>query len=156
MQKINAYYDIVFSIFTWLFCNSCASCFKYRLCQHFARQLLSFPNVHDVYFFEQMVAGRKICKNIKNNENSQQKLENPINIFEKTRGGVKTVVGSEMSLVIGIFMAKRNLLPWKWRENPPCFLLHFSIPSTSSSNIVQLSDQNACSRCHVMLVMATR
>jgi hypothetical protein len=56
--------------------------------------------------------------------------------FWKKQGGVKTVVGSEMSLVSGIFMAKRNQLPWKWRQNPPCFWLHFFIPSTSSSNIV--------------------
>jgi hypothetical protein len=56
-----------------------------------------------------MVTGRKICKNIKNNENSLQKLEKPMNIFAKTRGGgVKIAVGSEMSLVSGIFMAKRN------------------------------------------------
>jgi hypothetical protein len=75
-----------------------------------------------------MVTGRKICINIKNNENSLQKLQKPMNIFAKTGGGVKTAVGSEISLVSGIFMAKRNQLPWKWRENPPCFWLHFFYP----------------------------
>jgi hypothetical protein len=32
------------------------------------------------------VAGRKICQNIKNNENSLQKLEKPMNILQKPRG----------------------------------------------------------------------
>ena len=73
--------------------------------------------------------------------NSLQSMNHEYSCKKRGGGGVgvKTVVGSETSLVSGISMAKRNHLPWKWGQNLPCFWLYSFMPSTFSSNNIYSS-----------------
>jgi hypothetical protein len=57
----------------------------------------------------------KSRKNIKN-ESLLQKLRKAKIFLIKPGGGVKIAAGSELSLVSGNFMSRRNQLSWKWRH----------------------------------------
>ena len=65
-----------------------------------------------------------------------QKISCAVIYFVKTRGA-RSIIGSFGSqLVSGDYHEDGESVVMEMASDPPCFLLHFFSPSTSSSNIV--------------------